>query len=131
MNYAEIQSNLNQFIGTMEWHPIFVTNDMNITMTDGVKYFVEKCGKEAKYIIMDILKQSITRNLINEWQFIHINVEPVDEHRNKVTMYSEPDLNEPHFWDLEYESVKDEDSMPTGEYKIWFQNSVLLLPSEY
>ena len=133
MDYQEIQNKLEQFTGTEKWYIVFEKGDKKILMTDGVKYFVENCGCEAKYLIMDIIRETWLRGLLDEWQFIHIIVEQDKEMSNisRITMYSEPDLNEPHFWDYKSSFIKEKDSMPEGKYKIWFQNNVLLLPSEY
>lgn len=130
MNYQEIQNKLEQFIGTQEWHPVFVNNGVlpNIVETDGVRYF-RTLNNATRNIMAEILRE-IIYSRTDDMQFIKIKVEKFGNEHNRVIITSEPDLNEPPFWTHDRLLVEKE-LLPEGEYKIWYADNTLLLPSEY
>lgn len=126
-NYNQIQSDLNQFIGTLHYYEIFD----DFLLTDGIKYFIELCPC-CMQILLSTIKKTVDNNLQDEMQFIVARITRLGKSKeyNNLIIYSEPDKDEPHFWDMQT-SVPKEISLPIGEYRIWYQNHIFLLPSEY
>ena len=111
-----IKDDLKQFTGTINYHRLTY---YPIYCTDGVAYFAEKLGA---YWLVDEIGHHV-KHPLKEHPFITIKVKSKD---NKADIRFE-DGNYKHlltrhipFTDLE-----------EGEYKFFFTDDVLMLPTEY
>lgn len=120
MNGWELQSNLQQFIGTEKYHysPLYTW----LVYTDGAKYFFEKGGEQGAYWVLDLIG-SVCRNLRKQHEFMTVNVES----RNGSFKLNITDGNEK---DLLKHSGGSTD-LQEGTWRFFMQNGVLMLTSEY
>ena len=107
---------LSQFTGTLAYHRV---SYYPIKATDGILFFAEKAGA---FWLMDEIGHAVTRPLKNE-PFICVKVKSKDgkaDIRFEDGDYKHLLTKHIPFTDLE-----------EGEYKFFYTDNVLMLPSEY
>lgn len=117
-----LENELQQFTGTEQWYynPLYP----NMKYTDGVKYFAEKAGA---YWFLDITGTEYhpkTTGDNPEWDYFLSIVMTVE---NEQAIIKVTDGNDKVFvlHGIEYTDC------PTGTWKFYLTDNVLLLPSEY
>jgi hypothetical protein len=116
---TELQHNLAHFTGTETWwrHGL----NRNMLYTDGVQYFAENAGGGA-YWFLDIVATELFK-LQRQEDFLTIIATVAD---SKATLTADDGNG-----DIKWTRHIDYTDMPTGEWKFFFTNDVLMLPSEY
>ena len=117
INAAEFKNHLNQFTGTDRWY----RHGLNkaCLYTDGVRFFVEEAGA---YWLLDILATEFFE-LQRKVGFLSVTLKVAG---NQASLLVEDgDYKELACKFIEYTDC------PEGEWKFFFTNEVLLLPSEY
>lgn len=117
MDTHDLQRHLRQFTGSEYWFRHGLNRD--VTYTDGVAFFAENAGA---YWFLDIVVTELYPLLLAE-DFL-IVVLHVEGSKAKITA---DDGNGNVLWSRSIDWT----SCPEGEWKFFFTNNVLLLPSEY
>lgn len=112
-----LETGLANFYGTDHYYKHSLNK--NMVYTDGVKYFAENA--EA-YWFLDIVATEIVKYQSAE-EFILIELVVTD---SKAVIYCD-DGNGRKF----YEKAIDYTDCPVGDWKFYFTNKVLMIPSEY
>ena len=113
---TKVELNLNQFIGTENWYKHQLSG---YTYTDGVKYVADQC--KAYWLIDKILIVTKYKSKLQEFGVWKLTVKDdkaklVCEDGNHKVLYTERIT----YTDFPVESVE-----------LWFENGVLILPSEH
>lgn len=114
-----LEQDLNQFTGTDQWYRHGLVPKM--LYTDGVRYFAENAGGGA-YWFLDIVATELFQ-LQSKVGFVVITADVAE---SKAQLYAD-DGNDNVIWQREIEYT----DMPTGKWKFYLTDNVLLLPSEY
>lgn len=120
ITYKTLKENLDQFYSTEHYYKIGLTP---ILATDGVKYFAETC---ECFWLLDLITYNIFK-LHQELGALFIDIEV--NKRGTVHIIARQDSNMPIVFEKKQKDICK--VIPTGSYKIWLMNNVLLLPSEY
>lgn len=114
------ESDLAQFIGTEQYrfNPLYRW----LKYTDGVHYFVNNAGGGA-YWFLDIVGTEL-RRLADKHGFLTVDLRV---HANESCDIVVTDGNENELWAKRISWT----DCPTGEWRFFLQNSVLMLTSEY
>lgn len=117
------QNDLDQFIGTESWYRHILTP---FTYTDGVKYLAEKAG--AYWLIDAILCSMRYEKQLQaeEYQDFSAWRLSVSKENNRAILTCE-DGNGKRI----YEQYIKYTDFPLSTASLWFENGVLLLPSEH
>ena len=114
-----LKEDLKQFYGTEHYYRI--TDDVMIT--DGVKYFADKT--EAFELILDIAVNKVTKKELKNEELIVIKTHK--DKNNKIKADYE-DGNGNKLFKYTYQNLKLPDD---GEYTLWMETNVILLPNEH
>jgi len=108
---------LSQFSGTAGYfyNPLF----KNIKYTDGVKYLSDEI---AGWLVTDILAVAGSKFKTSEFMVWELSVKD-----RKATLTAREDAGQPAKYTQRYAST----DLPDGKIKLYQQNGVLMLPSEY
>jgi len=108
---------LSQFRGTEQYfyNPLF----KNMKYTDGVKFLSDKI---AGWLVTDIL--AVAGSKLKTSEFIVWELDVKDE---KAVLTAREDVGTPPLYKQEYTYT----DLPDGKIKLYQQNGVLMLPSEY
>ena len=124
MLYAELKDNLSMHMGTEKYYK--VSPFVPTVITDGVKYFCDKC--ECYWLIEHMLFNGLC-NINKEYGFLVITVNV--NKRGTCHVVAKEDTGE-DMPVLYSKKVKDLCKLiPSGEYKFYLIDQVMLLPSEY
>ena len=120
LTYEQLQSNLEEFIGTVNYYRVGITP---IVVTEGVKYFADTC--ECYWLLDDICINLYKKH--QQLGYLFVDIEVNKRHTAHIT--TRQDENMPIVYEKKIRDVCE--IIPVGSYKIWLMNNVLLLPSEY
>ena len=124
MLYAELKTNLDMHMGTESYFK--VSPFIPTVITDGVRYFCDKC--ECYWLIVHMLFNGIY-SISKNYSFLVITVNV--NKRGTCHVVAKEDTGE-DMPVLYSKKVKDLCKLiPSGEYKFYLINNVMLLPSEY
>lgn len=114
-NYGNSYSNLTGFTGTQNYHKDF----MNLNVTDGVKYF--QTTSKADWLISDAAV--IFKMKLHNPDFAVLNVDIKNHHA--IATYEDGNGKKLFTQEYRYTDLKD------GKLKFYYQNGVMMLPTEY
>lgn len=120
LTYKELQENLQGFYGTEHYYKVGLTP---IVITDGVKYFADTC---ECYWLLDILCYNLFKKH-QELGALFIDIEVNKRGTCHITVREDKDM--PIIFEKKQRDICN--IIPSGNYRIWLMNNVLLLPSEY
>lgn len=124
LTMAELQSRLSQYTGTEHWYsgaPLFP----RFKYTDGVKAMAELAG--AYWLIDLIFSHQITpRVRMEPFQIWTISAKRTRRGLGRGMAEMKTDTNQPVLARQRFST-----DFPEGEFKLYFIDGVLLLPSEY
>ena len=115
-----IKNSLAQFTGTESYHKFSILS--KLVITDGVKYL---CDKASAYWLMDLIASYQSKcqkdEMLRDMQFWTITV-----NGSQAVVKCERDTN-----DVAFSQKIGYTDFPLDEIKLYCQNGVILLPSEY
>jgi len=114
-----LKEELKQFYGTENYYKVIPFAPYVIT--DGVKYFVDKAS--AYWLVTDIMCNKQSKDLKDE-DFIVIKTTKTD--KGVVVNYEDGNKNKLYKETYPYSKLPDD-----GEFTLWMENNVILLPSEH
>lgn len=117
-NNIELLKELEQFIGTEQYHRLTL---FPLLATDGVAYLAEKA--KAFWLIDKIASMIYT---IDE----HFMVAKVQSYNTKNGYICKIIIEDGNYNELNA-SIIDYTDLPTGDYKFFITDNVIMLPSEY
>lgn len=117
---GELLSDLEQFIGTEQYHRNFT----GLIYTDGVEYFAEKAGA---YWLIDLIGSHLPIIKRVPDYFFKISVEAHNDNSWNVLVTHEISGKEVLVTSQNGEFT----DLPEGEYQFFLIDGVMLLPSEY
>lgn len=120
LSYEDLSSNLDRFIGSMEFYKVGLTP---IVATEGVKYFADSC---QCYWLLDILCYGLFK-LHQELGYLFIDIEVNKRHTVHITVRQDEGM--PVVFEKKQRDICE--LIPVGTYRIWLMDNTLLLPSEY
>jgi hypothetical protein len=109
-------SELNQHIGTTQYHKLPLLDEFNLT--DGVVYVM---SNGYSWFITDVL--SVIKCKLNNEEFLSVDLKLLDDNKAKMII-TDGNENELYTQDYEYTDGK-------KEFKLFFTNGVLMLSNEY
>ena len=115
MNIEQFKRDLNQFIGTMEYHRLGLYNQV---ATDGVLYF---CEQAEAFWLFDEISDFITFK--TKEPFVTVIAES-DGRKGRIT-FEDGNCNKIGSKELDYTDL------PKGKWKFFVTDNVVMLPSEY
>lgn len=118
MESEKLRRSLEGFIGTEAYHKIF---PFKTVFTDGVKYFAEQAG--AFWLITDI-NLFLHKSELGKQDFLSIKL-VVQENKRADLIFD--DGNDNVLFKRHYRFT----DCPAGEWKFFYMDGVLMLPSEY
>lgn len=113
----QLVTELAEFCGTSQWYQHHLVKDM--TYTDGVKYFADRTGS---FWLIDVVATEFFP-LLTEQPFLSLIVKA----NGNSCEFVATDGNDNRITARNYSFS----TMPTGEWKFYLTDDVLLLPSEY
>lgn len=113
----QLVTELAEFCGTSQWYQHHLVKDM--TYTDGVKYFADRTGS---FWLIDLVATEFFPLLTEQPLLVIKASSEVNSCELTVT-----DGNDNQLADRKLSFS----TMPTGEWKFYLTDDVLLLPSEY
>lgn len=123
-NPTELERGLSYFTGTESWYRHGLNR--NMLYTDGVQYFAEHAGGGA-YWFLDIVATELFK-LQRQHGFLTIVVDAKDNKAKLAAKGADPSTGDDVWvWGRNIDFT----DMPGGEWKFFFCNDVLMLPSEY
>ena len=114
-----LKDDLQQFYGTEHYYRL----TPNVVITDGVKYFADKA--EAYWLITDIAIITTTNKQLKDNYFIVIKTRKKDN-GGIIVQYEDGNYNPLYIEEYPIADLPDD-----GEFNIWKESNVLLLPSEH
>lgn len=114
-----LKDKLKQFYGTENYYSL----TPEVVITDGVKYFADKA--EAYWLITDIAINSKMHNKLKGEEFIVAKTHKKDN-GGIIVQYEDGNYNV-----LLIEEYPLSDLPDDGEYTLWVEFNVMLLPSEH
>lgn len=113
-----LENKLRKFVGTEIYHKIF---PFPFLITDGVKYFCDEA--EAYWFVSDIFSLKLLNKKLAPEPFWSIKL-TINENKAHVEI---TDGNNNKLYKTKYEYT----DCPTGTYRFYFTDNVLMLRSEY
>ena len=118
-NEGEFRHGLAHFTGTELWHRTIIPT---ITYTDGAKYVADKCGA---YWLLDDIALHQAEPAVKKEEF-QVWILRVDLAKSKAVLSCE-DGNDNEVFKVNIPFT----DFPLCEFKLWYTNRVIMLPSEY
>ena len=118
METKELENKLEGFIGTESYHKMF---PFKTVFTDGVKCFADEAG--AYWLLTDI-NLFLHKSELGKQDFLCITLQVGDN--NKADLVFD-DGNDNVLFKRHYRFT----DCPKGEWKFFYMDNVLMLPSEY
>lgn len=113
-----LKEDLKQFYGTEYYYPI----TPNVVITDGVKYFANKA--QAYWLVTDIAINGMMHDKLKPEKFIVIKTKKANGGIN--VRYEDGNYNLLLEEDYPLSDLPDD-----GEYTLWMETNVILLPGEH
>ena len=124
LTYTELQANLEQHFCSEQYFKI--TPFTSTIMTEGIKYFCDKC---SCYWLLEFMLFNGLSKLSKQYNFLLITVNVNKRGTCHITVKEDSNEELPL---LLNKKVRDLCQLiPVGEYKFYLIENVLLLPSEY
>lgn len=120
LSYEVFSSNLDQFIGSMEFYRLGL---VPIVATEGIKYFADTC---QCYWLLDLITINLYR-LHQQLGYLFIDIEVNKRHTVHITVRQDKDM--PVVFEKKQKDICE--IIPVGKYQFYLMNNTLLLPNEY
>jgi hypothetical protein len=120
LSHEEFTSNLDQFIGSMQFYPIAFTP---LIFTEGIRYFAETC---ECFWLVDLIGYNLTL-LHKRLGALFIDIEVNKRHTVHITVRQDSGM--PIVFEKKQRDLCK--VIPVGAYRFYLINNTLLLPSEY
>ena len=123
LTYEELKTELDMHYGSMTYYK--ANPFSNIVITDGVKYFCDKC---SCYWLLDEAIIYALKELGQKYSFLIVEFK-VTNKRGTTYIEVKEDSSEPLLFRRRTKDLLNK--IPIGEYKFYLIDNVMLLPSEY
>lgn len=124
LTHNQLLNDLQQFYGTEAWYRI--SPFTNVVITDGVKFFAEKCN--CFWLFQDFIGlEGYKAHKAEPDRFTVVNVVVTKSHSVQISFTH--DTGEKPYWTSHVKDVLK--LIPIGEYRFYLIDNVVLLPSEY
>ena len=124
LTYEELKNRLGSYYGTERYYKFSLLS--SAVMTDGVKYFCDTC---SCYWLIDNIFIKGLQKVANDYSFLILFIKVSKKGNVKVTVKEDSGEDMPVLFSMKGKDLLN--IIPSGEYKLYYINNVLLLPSEY
>lgn len=119
----ELRAHLAHYIGTDQWYRHAFNK--TCTYTDGVKAFAQNAGGGAYWLLDILMTEPLVLKSMRSLHFIAIWLNVTEDGKADLTVRR--DIGDP----ILFSRAIDRTDCPAGEWRFYFVDNVLMIPSEY